>query len=323
MAKKKLRKVEEEDDDEFGPPPFDEREFYSTELELAKGTMVAALWGILIAVVATAVFSLFGSFYIGVAVGVLAALVLKPMLDRLRIITRQLETMKWLGMFFSYFMCWVAFWILLVNPPIMDLSPPQLRDRTPAYQELGSALRISIEVKENSGISSMTAEMILPGGELDKRDNFMEVTAKLFQLDLAYNATGVYNYHIRVEDGTGKSATKDGQTEVVPSVPPVINLIALQNNSNITVDTPIYFHVTDNALISGVHYTLDPSPEKLFLKHIKKYETYRSDGVKNNVYKIMPNASGHRWATGLHNMTLTASDAAGNIVSASYTFTII
>jgi hypothetical protein len=323
MAKKKLRKVEEEDDDEFGPPPFDEREFYSTELELAKATMVAALWGILIAVVAAAVFAFTASFYIGLAVGVLAALALKPMLDRLRIITRQLETMKWLGMFFSYFMCWVAFWILLVNPPIMDLSPPQLRDRTPAFQELGSALRISIEIKENSGINSLTADIVQPGGAVDKRDNFLEVTTKLFQLDLNYTATGVYNYHIRVEDGTGKSASRDGQTVIVPSMPPVINLIALQNNSNITVDTPIYFNVTDNALISGVHYTIDSNPEKLFLKPIKSYQSWVSDNVKNNVYRIKPNTAGHPWAAGAHNMTISASDAGGNVVNASYSFIII
>jgi hypothetical protein len=323
MAKKKLRKADEEEEDEFTPPPFDEREFYSGELELAKATMVAAVWGILIAVVCTAVFAVTGSFYIGLAVGVVAALVLKPLLDRLRLISRQLETMKWLGMFFSYFMCWVAFWILLVNPPIMDLSPPQLRDRTPAYQELGSSLRVSIEVMENSGVSAMTAEILMPGGGMDKRDNFMEVTTKLFQLDLNYTAAGVYSYHVRVEDGTGRSASRDGQTEIVKSQPPVINNIAPLNNSTISVDTPLYFRVTDNALLSGVYYTLDSGPEKLFLKPIKKYETYRSDGVKDNIYRIMPNASGHRWAQGMHNMTLTAMDAAQNSVSASFTFTII
>jgi hypothetical protein len=116
----------------------------------------------------------------------------------------------------------------------------------------------------------------------------------------------------------------DDYTEIVASVPPTIELVAIQNNSNITVDTPIYFLVKDNALISGVYYTLDKSPENIFLKHVKKYNNELfSDGVKNNVYKIMPNATGHRWAAGLHNMTLTASDAAGNLVNAGYSFTII
>lgn len=325
MVKKKLRKEEAEDgeEEEFGPPPFDEREFYSSELELAKATMVAAVWGILIAVVSTAVYASTGSFYIGFAAGVLAALALRPMLDRLRLITRQLETMKWLGMFFSYFMCWVSFWILLVNPPIMDLTPPQLNDRTPAYQELGSSLRLSIEVMENSGIDSISADITLPDRTVDRRDSFMDVTTKLYQLDLNYTVPGIYSYHVIVRDGTGRASTRDGQTEIVASQPPVITPIAPQNNSNITVDTPIYFRVTDNALISGVHYTLDQDPERIFIKHIGKYETYRSDGVKSNVYKIMPNASGHRWSQGMHNMTVTAADAANNFVSQSYSFTIL
>jgi len=323
MAKKKLRKSQEEDDDEFAPPPFDEREFYSAELELAKATMLAAVWGIIIAVISTAVFAISGSFPIGLAVGVLAALALKPMIDRLRLITRQVETMKWLGMFFSYFMCWLAFWVLLVNPPIMDLSPPQLSDRTPAYQELGSTLRLSVQVKENSGVSSISAKVTMPDNSVDMRDNFMEVTSTLYQLDLNYTATGVYSYEIRVEDGTGRSAMKDGQTEIVASKAPTIDLIALANNASITVDTPIYFHVQDNAMLSGVYYTLDQSTEKLFLKPIKSYENLYSDFVKNNVYRIRPNTPGSRWAQGAHNMTLTASDAAANVHSETYALTII
>jgi hypothetical protein len=45
--------------------------------------------------------------------------------------------------------------------------------------------------------------------------------------------------------------------------------------------------------------------------------------VKDNIYKVMPNASGHRWAQGAHNMTVTAADAAGNLVSQTWAFTII
>lgn len=323
MAKKKLRKSEEEDDDEFAPPPFDERQFYSTELELAKATMLAAVWGIIIALISTVVFAFLGSFPLGLAVGVLAALALKPIIDRLRLITRQLETMKWLGMFFSYFMCWLAFWVLLVNPPVMDLTPPQLRDRTPAYQELGGNLRLSVEVSENSGLNSLSADVLMPDGKRETRDDFLEVTTKLHQLDLNYTATGIYTYTIRAEDGTGRSSTKGGQTEIVASKRPDISLIVPPNETTISVDTPIYFNVTDNALISGVYYTLDSNPEKLFLKPIKSYQSYVSDNVKNNVYRIRPNAEGHRWSLGAHNLTITASDAANNIWPETYTFTII
>lgn len=322
MAKKRVRKSEDEEEDEFAPPPFDEKAFYSGELELAKGTLLSALWGILVALLSTAVFALGGQFYLGLAVGILAALVLRPMLDRLRIFSRKLEGMKWPGMFFSYFMCWLAFWILLVNPPIMDLSPPQLRDRTPKYQELGGSLRLSIEVMENSGFS-LTAELVLPGGAMDRREDFVEVGSRLHQLELNYTQTGMYGYHVRVEDGTGRSAALEGQTEIVPSQPPSISLIAIVNGSNLTVDTPIYFNVTDNALISGVYYTLDTNPEKLFLKPLKKYEGWVSDNVRSNVYRIMPNASGHRWSQGAHNVTLVAEDGANNLASSSYAFNII
>ena len=259
MAKKKVRKGEDDEEDEFAPPPFDERAFYAGELELAKGTLVSALWGILVALLSTAAFAIGGQFYLGLAVGILAALALRPLIERLRIITRKLEGMKWPGMFFSYFMCWLAFWILLVNPPIMDLSPPQLRDRTPKYQELGGSLRLSIEVLENSGIGSLSAELVVPGGAVDHRNEFIQVTSKLHQLELNYTTLGMYGYRVTAVDGTGRSSSIEGQTEILASAPPVISPIAIQNNTTVTVDTPIYFNVTDNALISGVYYTLDIS----------------------------------------------------------------
>ena len=108
MAKKKGQKDDGEDE-EFGPPPFDEKQFYSSELELAKGTIVSALWGISIAFITTAIFAFSGEFYIGVAVGVVAALVLRPMLDRLKMIPKTMDTTKWLGLFFSYFMSFIFF----------------------------------------------------------------------------------------------------------------------------------------------------------------------------------------------------------------------
>jgi len=322
MAKKKVRQEEDDAEEEFGPPPFNEKEFYSSELELAKTTIAAALWGITIAFITAAIFALTNEFYIGLATGILAALVLKPLLDRLKIITRQLETMKWLGTFFTYFMCWVAFWVLLVNPPIMDLSPPQLRDRTPEYQELGSPIRLSVEVLENSGLSSLTAQITGPGG-VQKLDGFEEVSLKFHQLSLGYNVSGEYNYIVRAEDSSGRSARLNGTLYVVPSERPTITLIAPSNGSDVALDSPIYLRVQDNALISGVYYRLDSDPEKIFLSYARGgYQSYRTDGIKDNIYKLRPNASGHRWSPGAHVIEVVAFDAAANQANQTYSFTL-
>jgi hypothetical protein len=323
MAKKKVRKAEEEDEDEFGPPPFDEKEFYSSELELSKATIVAALWGIMIAFITTAVFALAGDFYIGLAVGVVAALALKPMLDRLKLVTRQMETMKWLGMFFSYFMCWVAFWILLVNPPIMDLSAPVLKDRTPRYQELGSQMRLSVEVMENSGLDSITVEVTRPGGSKETRADFDQSTLKLYQLGLNYSVPGNYSYIVKARDTSGRESKLEGRMEIMPSVPPSIELIAPSNGSDITLGTPILLHVRDNALISGVHYTLAPGTQTIYLKYVKGgYQSYPSDGVRDNIYTVKPGAAAYKWPAGNQTMEVVATDAAGNSVNATYSFTL-
>jgi hypothetical protein len=147
---------------------------------------------------------------------------------------------------------------------------------------------------------------------------------KLYQLNLNYNVTGVYSYHIRAEDASGRAATLDGITEVVPSARPTIELIAPTNGTAITLDDSVTLHVVDNALLSGVYYTIGNDSQPIRLNYVKSgYESYRSNGVNDNIYKIRPNASGHRWPVGTNTLSIRASDGAGNSANQTYIFTLV
>jgi hypothetical protein len=317
MAKKKLKKDDElEQEEEFAPPPFNEKEFYRGELHTSKATIVAALWGLLISVVSTGIYAASGDFTFGVAAGVAAALVLKPLLDRLGVATGDWGITKWLGTGFSYFACWLAFWILFVNPPIMDLSAPVLKDQTPAVQELGGHIHLDISAADNTDVSSLSAAVTRPGGTEQTLDSFLLDSGHLYRLELDINVTGTCLYRVRAEDPSGHSAVLSGSMRIVGPEPPVITLIAPSNGSEIAVDQAIRIDVTDNSKVASVYYSLDNSTEHILLKMGKSYQSY------THVYYIRPNASGHQWTGGAHWVTVEATDLAGFTNSTSYAFTL-
>lgn len=319
MAKKKVKKDEEKEEEEFAPPPFNEKEFYRGELHTSKAAIIAAIWGLLIAVVSTGIFAATMDFTLGLAAGVAAALVLKPLLDRLGVATGDWGASKWLGSGFSYFATWLAFWILFVNPPIMDLSPPVLKDQTPSVQELGGHIRLDISAADNTEVSSLRATITRPDKTEETLDGFVLDTGNLYRLDLGemnISAQGKYLYRVRAEDPSGHSSVVTGSIIIVTPEPPVITLIAPSNGSEIAVDQAIRVDITDNSKVTSVYYYLDNSTDHVLLKMGRSYQSY------THVYYIRPNASGHQWTGGAHWVTVEATDMAGLTNATSYSFTL-
>lgn len=316
MVKKKAKKDEEEEE-EFGPPPFDEKAFYSGEMETAKATIITAILGILIAAVSTGVYAATHDFTIGVALGLGAAIVIKPLLDRLKVNTTGWGITKWGTSAFSYLTCWLAFWILFVNPPIMDLSAPILKDQTPQTQELGSHIRLDIWAVDNTEITSLSAKITRPDYTEQTFTDFMQDSGHLFRLDLNFNATGNYTYRVRADDPYGHSTTITKRMEIVAQEPPSITLIAPSNGSQIATDQSIRVDIRDNAQVASVFYILDNGTEHILLKQGKPYQSF------THVYYIRPNASGHQWTGGAHTVTVEATDGAGLVTTATYNFTLL
>lgn len=315
MVKKKAKKDEEEEE-EFGPPPFDEKAFYRGEMETAKATIITAIWGILIAVVSTGVYAATHDFTIGVALGLGAAIVIKPILDRLKVNTTGWGISKWGTSAFSYFTCWLAFWILFVNPPILDLSAPILKDQTPATQELGSHIRLDIWAVDNTEITSLSARITGPDGTEQTFTEFMQDSGRLYRLELNLSV-GNYTYSVRADDPYGHSTTISRRMEIVEQVPPSITLIAPSNGSQITTDQSIRVDIRDNAQVASVFYILDNGTEPVLLKQGRPYQSF------THVYYIRPNASGHQWTGGPHTVTVRATDGAGLVTTATYNFTLL
>ena len=111
---------------EWKPPEFDEVEFMKKEMGAARATIAVVLWtlpaaalsfGLTIAGVAVV------AFFAGIGMMFLLKWVL-PNLPFFKVDTSEYKRKDWIGHGLTFFFSWLAFWILLLNPPFADLTNP-------------------------------------------------------------------------------------------------------------------------------------------------------------------------------------------------------
>ena len=110
---------------DWAPPEFDEVKFMHTEMRAARSTIAVVLWTVPAALLS------YGLTVSGVAVvaffaGIGMMFLLKWILPILRIDVSEYKQKDWLGHGATFFFSWLAFWILLLNPPFADLTSPTI-----------------------------------------------------------------------------------------------------------------------------------------------------------------------------------------------------
>ncbi len=124
MAKKK-RKDEAEDGYEFKPDEFDRTEFLRREFRDAKAAYITIGYALVMALASLGLTHA-GQPHLGIILGILAVLFLRHLFPMLGVDTSS-DTFKaknWLSSVAVYLFTWIAVWILLVNPPFMDMGTP-------------------------------------------------------------------------------------------------------------------------------------------------------------------------------------------------------
>jgi len=123
----KRRKEKEESD--FAFPEFDEGAYMRKEMEGAKAALVAVILAIPVAALLYGL-AVWGLAIVAFFVGVALTFAL-PRLFRLieilpwpKVDTANFERRDWLGHGSTFFFSWLAFWILLLNAPFVDLTSP-------------------------------------------------------------------------------------------------------------------------------------------------------------------------------------------------------
>ena len=124
MAHKKRK---EEDSDDIEVPEFDEVAFMRGDIEGTKAAVVAILYAIPAALVAFGVTVALAAPVVALGVGLFFLVTLRRLLPLLRVKSAAFKFRDWLGHSSTFFFSFLAFWILLMNQPFGDFTPPDVR----------------------------------------------------------------------------------------------------------------------------------------------------------------------------------------------------
>jgi hypothetical protein len=193
------------------------------------------------------------------ALGMLGFLLLRFLYGMMKLDISDVEKTKWAGSLFSYFFTFLAIWVLLINPPLVDLLAPTIENTTPLLQEEGSEVYISVHVEDNTEIDDVTLFITdMPsGGHLDDlemtkrgRNNFEYIIPK------DNLSIGKYEFEVEVADSTDHTDFKKFSFEVVPQSPPEIGP---QGEWNLTQGRAFHVLIKDNVGVVFAWYSYEPN----------------------------------------------------------------
>lgn len=191
-------------EEEFKIPEFDKEEFLRREKRKAKTTFVSFLFGIVMAIICHFLWlNLDASirwplcFFLAIAsIGFMAKI-----LQILNIDISQFSKKEWAGSIAFYFFTWLAVFILSLNPPFYDASPPKIElVLLPEMQQNGSILVLA-HITDNVGLRDVHIKIDNTSYEMEK-----DGTVYMFN----YSGKNA-NFEVIAIDKNGNEARKEGK----------------------------------------------------------------------------------------------------------------
>lgn len=256
-----MAKKNKDEDYEFVAPDFDEEEFIRGEKRKARTYFVSFAFGIVMGIICHLAWRGLSSGYrwpLTFLLAICAVGFLAKLLQLLKVDISQFGKKEWLGSFSFYFFTWLAIFIISINPPFYDASPPEIDSLAlPAVQEAGGSVVIAARVIDNVEVKEVMVN-ISDGStwqEFAMQKN-QTVYSHLFQS----NQTGTFTYVITARDATGHRATREGNfsfaREVVrvdiPSQPlDPDDEIRIRVRSDISPEPFLVYYVIDGTQVNA------------------------------------------------------------------------
>ena len=222
MAKRnKADEPAEDEDYQFIPPDFDEDQFIHKEMVSFHTTVVLFFAGIVAAVASWGAFAAMDGartgWFVGMVILAITFAFLRPLFRILNIDIAHWARREWIGTGFLIFFTWLAFFIMLVNPPVSDFADPQANLYVlPGHPEAGAETTLELFLHDNDAVASHTSSLVGPSGPIAL--TFAEAPG----LDHHYEASmqfgvGDYSWTVTVEDKKGRTHTSYHNFTVAPS----------------------------------------------------------------------------------------------------------
>lgn len=280
-------------EEEFKIPEFDEEEFMKREKRKAKTTFISFSFGILMGIITHFLWINLNEsirwplcFLLAIAsIGFMAKI-----LQILKIDIEKFSKKEWFGSIAFYFFTWLAIFILSINPPFYDASPPKIDAiALPHMQELGGTVLIIAKVSDNSGIKEVYLNITYNNKSLIRRMVNEEKLIYTYSFPDITNSTeklladepGNFSFSVVAIDKKGnKNIWENGNFSFSKEV---IYISQPENNSIINSSTEIKICLNKNVL-----------PEKSW-KNIRVF--YKINGKEVNATYSSSNGSWYVYNT--------------------------
>jgi len=151
------RRKRKDEAPEWSPPEFDEVGYMRQEIAGAKVAIATVAWAGVGAIISYLLY-LYVHPLVAFLVGLAVFGALSFVLPMLGVRTQGFKRRDWLGHGVTYFFSWLAFWILLLNPPFGDHTAPTLWGiEVGSYSSTGGSMPAA---------NSVACTAVAPGGSL-------------------------------------------------------------------------------------------------------------------------------------------------------------
>lgn len=271
MGKKRAEEPEETEGYEFIPPDFDEDAFIHKEMVGFKTTLAVFLVGILAAVVSWGLFlAVDGArvgWLIGLAVFTAFFAALKPLYRALRIDVSHYKRREWIGSAFLLFFTWLAFWLILINPPVSDFAAPDVAAyASPGVTQTGGEVRFDVFYKDNEGVRERQFELVGPdGATLATTDDLRRIDDTHYRYTATGLGAGTYTYTAAGTDARGHVGQANGTVEVRDQALEVFTGDLTTPTGSVVVSMPL-----EPGQVYAAYLDLEGGDGRVYLEHDEK-----------------------------------------------------
>ena len=216
MAKRRKEKDDEEEVD-FKLPKFDEKSFIEKEKEKIRSTIIAFIFGVVIAIISFGFWALLTNsplqWTLVFLFGLFNGSWLRYLFARFNINEAILERRGQFTTYAIYFLTWLFVLIILINPPFYDGEAPNIKAVTlPNIQEMNGTIDIVALINDNSNIKNNEVEFTVFFEDEIILDETIQLHDNIFNYTFENNNhnLGSFSYEIIAEDNTGKTNTFQG-----------------------------------------------------------------------------------------------------------------
>jgi len=318
LAKKKRDAEDEEGEEGLGKarfPKFDEKAYYRKEINESKLMLVSVILALFMGIICGLITNAGLDVRIAAVPAVFAVFFLKFAFDALHLSTEGLEKMKWLGMGGTYFLTVIAVWVLVMNPPIIDVVDPAVKNETSKVQEVREDVTIMVKATDNLQIRSVGIVVTDPDFGSTPTIEMTSLGRGHYEYKIAKPNVGTYRFEVTTKDTTSHSTIFRDEFEVVDYAPPGIQLYNAPMNPR--AGDQIKVSISDNTDVALAYYALDPIDDDWFTR----------PGKAEHGLKLSEDGIGiidtRGWTPGPHTLHVVAMDKVPHTrTEATFLFTV-